>query len=418
MGEVLEINEKFQEIAEVFPKTRYFLITGGRGAAKTFFITWLCSRIMAERHNERILYTRYTMASANDSIVIDFKEMIERQNMGPLFVEKKNDIFCPRTNSSISFRGIKSGSKTQTAKSKGLKSNIFVLDEAEELTNEEEFDKIDFSIRQKDKVNLVILLMNPTNKNHWIYKRWIQDTRKTIWIDGFPVSVSTHEDVTHVHVTYLDNIKNLNSTYLKIAADLKIKSPKKYAHYLIGQWIEKAEGVIYEDWAEGVFDEKLPYIYAMDFGYFPDPLALVKIAVDRKRKKIYLKELIYETELSNEGLLRMMEDAIPDKSKPIVSDTNEKRTVMFLRSKGFRVIEAKKGPNSIIQGIKDMKDYEIIVTSDSPNIKNELDNYVWADKKSDTPIDQYNHSLDAGRYGFTWIVKHVPRPGEMKTGKG
>jgi len=256
MGEVLEINEKFQEIAEVFPKTRYFLITGGRGAAKTFFITWLCSRIMAERHNERILYTRYTMASANDSIVIDFKEMIERQNMGPLFVEKKNDIFCPRTNSSISFRGIKSGSKTQTAKSKGLKSNIFVLDEAEELTNEEEFDKIDFSIRQKDKVNLVILLMNPTNKNHWIYKRWIQDTRKTIWIDGFPVSVSTHEDVTHVHVSYLDNLKNLNPTYLKIARDLKIKNPKKYGHYIIGQWIEKAEGVIYEDWTEGVFDEK------------------------------------------------------------------------------------------------------------------------------------------------------------------
>jgi len=94
MGEVLEINEKFQEIAEVFPKTRYFLITGGRGAAKTFFITWLCSRIMAERHNERILYTRYTMASANDSIVIDFKEMIERQNMGPLFVEKKNVRCC------------------------------------------------------------------------------------------------------------------------------------------------------------------------------------------------------------------------------------------------------------------------------------------------------------------------------------
>jgi phage terminase large subunit len=416
MGEI-RVNEKFAPLFEA-PKTRYVLLSGGRGAAKSFAITLLCSRIMAEHHNQRILYTRYTMAAANDSVVLEFAEKIDIQNLHPYFTQKKNDVYCGSTGSAVSFRGLKSGSKSQTAKLKSIKANIFVLDEAEELTDEEEFDKIDLSIRDKNKTNLIILIMNPTNKNHWVYKRWIQDTRRTEIIDGVPVSISTHPDVTHIHVTYLDNKENLSESYLRRIYDLKANNPKKYAHYIIGQWIEKAEGVIYEDWSEGVFDEKLPYIYAMDFGYFPDPLALVKIAVDRKRKKIHLKELIYETELSNEGLLRMMTEAIPDKSKPIVSDTNEKRTVMFLRSKGFRVIEAKKGPNSIIQGIKDMKDYEIIVTSDSPNIKNELDNYVWADKKSDTPIDQYNHSLDAGRYGFTWIVKHVPRPGEMKTGKG
>jgi phage terminase large subunit len=416
MGEI-RVNEKFAPLFEA-PKTRYVLLSGGRGAAKSFAITLLCSRIMAEYHNQRILYTRYTMAAANDSVVLEFAEKIDIQNLHPYFTQKKNDVYCGSTGSAVSFRGLKSGSKSQTAKLKSIKANIFVLDEAEELTNEDEFDKIDLSIRDKNKTNLIILIMNPTNKNHWVYKRWIQDTRRTEIIDGVSVSISTHPDVTHIHVTYLDNKDNLSESYLRRIYDLKANNPKKYAHYIIGQWIEKAEGVIYEDWTEGVFDEKLPYIYAMDFGYFPDPLALVKIAVDRKRKKIYLKELIYETELSNEGLLRMMTEAIPDKSKPIVSDTNEKRTVAFLRSKGFRVIEAKKGPNSIIQGIKDMKDYEIIVTSDSPNIKNELDNYVWADKKSDTPIDQYNHSLDAGRYGFTWIVKHVPRPGEMKTGKG
>jgi len=412
MGQDLRINEKFRAITEEAPKTRYLLITGGRGAAKTFFITWLCSRIMAERHNERILYTRYTMASANDTIVVDFKDMITLQNMGAMFTQKRNDIYCPKTNSSISFRGIKSGSKTQTAKHKGLKSNIFVLDEAEELANEDEFDKIDLSIRQKDKVNLVVLLMNPTNKNHWIYQRWIQDTRKTIWIDGFPVSVSTHEDVTHIHVTYLDNLENLSQSYLKIAKEMKIKNPKKYAHYLIGQWREKAEGVIYEDWEEGEFDESLPYIYALDFGFWPDPLALLKIAVDKKRKRIYIKELIYECELSNEQIHERFKLGIKDKSKPIICDTNEGRTVKYLKARGWRMFPVKKAPNSVIQGIKAIRDYKIIVDPLSPNAKNELDNYVWADKKSDTPISEYNHLMDAKRYGFLYMVNYkLPNKG-------
>jgi phage terminase large subunit len=207
------------------------------------------------------------------------------QNLHPYFTQKKNDVYCGSTGSAVSFRGLKSGSKSQTAKLKSIKANIFVLDEAEELTDEEEFDKIDLSIRDKNKTNLIILIMNPTNKNHWVYKRWIQDTRRTEIIDGVPVSISTHPDVTHIHVTYLDNKDNLSESYLRRIYDLKANNPKKYAHYIIGQWIEKAEGVIYEDWTEGVFDEKLPYIYAMDFGYFPDPLGTCEDRSGSKAEK-------------------------------------------------------------------------------------------------------------------------------------
>ena len=401
------LNKKFKPLFDK-PKTRYVLVTGGRAGMKTFMSTFFCSRLLAEVPGQNVLFTRYTMASANDTIVEEFKARIEDQELGYMFTQTKNDVYCTRTGSKISFRGLKSSSKAQTAKLKGLGCNVFFVDEAEEWLSEEEFDKLDLSIRHKDKNNLIVIVMNPTNKEHWVYKRWIENTRKTVWIDGFPVSVSTHPDVQHIHTTYLDNLKNLPDSYIKILKDLKEKNRKKYGHVVIGQWLEKREGVIYENWKEGKFDDSLPYLYGLDFGYQPDPLALIKVALDFKRKRIYLKEEVYEEKLDNEILAKRFEQVMDiSKKKLIICDTNEPRTATFLRSKGWRMVEAEKPKGSIVQGIKEILGWEIIVDPDSSNLKNEFDNYVWLDKKSDTPDGMYNHLMDAMRYAFMYWV-HYP----------
>ena len=74
------------------------------------------------------------------------------------------------------FKGIRTSSGNQTAALKSLNGvTTFVLDEAEELVDENTFDKIDFSVRTQDKQNRCIMIMNPTTKEHWIYQRFFQN---------------------------------------------------------------------------------------------------------------------------------------------------------------------------------------------------------------------------------------------------
>ena len=114
----------------------------------------------------------------------------------------------------------------------------FVVDEAEELVDEGTFDKIDFSIRSQLKQNRVILVMNPTTKEHWIYKRWFQSENV---LEGSNMSLN---DVTYIHTDYRDNKDNLSESFLQQIMTMKKKRPDKYEHQILGGWLNKAEGTI------------------------------------------------------------------------------------------------------------------------------------------------------------------------------
>ncbi len=73
-------------------------------------------------------------------------------------------------------------------------------------------------------------------------------------------------------------------------------------------------------------------------------------------------------------------------------------STMGYKLAGFNVYAARKGPDSVRNGIKNLQNYQIIVDPESKNLANELQNYIWSDKKSETPVDKFNHLIDAIRY--------------------
>jgi len=169
---LVEINKKYKVIGEV--DSRYFIVTGGRGSGKSYSINLLLSLLTYEV-GHIILFTRYTLRSATISIIPEFIEKLEALNITNDFYITKDEIINKQTGSKILFRGIKTSSGDQTANLKSIQGvTTWVLDEAEELTDENTFDKIDLSVRQKDKDNRVILILNPTTKEHWIYKRFFE----------------------------------------------------------------------------------------------------------------------------------------------------------------------------------------------------------------------------------------------------
>jgi len=111
-----------------------------------------------------ILFTRYTLRSATISIIPEFIEKLEALNITADFYITKDEIINKQTGSKILFRGIKTSSGDQTANLKSIQGvTTWVLDEAEELTDENTFDKIDLSVRQKDKGNIVVLFKSTLN---------------------------------------------------------------------------------------------------------------------------------------------------------------------------------------------------------------------------------------------------------------
>ncbi|MBV1928475.1 MAG: phage terminase large subunit, partial [Gammaproteobacteria bacterium] len=154
--------------------TRFFILTGGRGSGKSFEVGRFAS-LLSFIPNHKILFTRQTMTSAHLSIIPEFQEKIDLLELNTHFTVNRGEIVNTSTNSEIIFKGLKTSSGDQTAALKSLQGvTTWILDEAEELTDETVFDKINLSIRQKGVQNRVILILNPSTKEHWIYKRFFE----------------------------------------------------------------------------------------------------------------------------------------------------------------------------------------------------------------------------------------------------
>ena len=391
------INEKFKPLIEN-KDCRYFILTGGRGSSKSFTTTSFLTGLTFEQ-GHRILFTRYTMTSAHLSIIPEFLEKIQLFNNESSFDVQKTEISNRHTKSDIIFRGIKTSSGNQTANLKSLQGvTTWVLDESEELIDENIFDTIDLSIRQKGKQNRIILILNPATKEHWIYKRFFESKGVEGGYNG------VKDDVCYIHTTYKDNKKNLNESYLKQIENIRVNNPEKYKHKILGGWLSKQEGVVFDRWEFGEFNpDNLQTSAGMDFGFSVDPDTLTEVAIDKSKKKIYLKQHIYQNGLKTHVLAQMILDRVG--KMLIIADSAEPRLIEDLKHKGVNIRAVKKG--TIESGITMMQSYDLIIEPNSHDIAKELNNYVYADKGSKLYIDDFNHAIDGSRYN---IIFHLDNP--------
>ena len=395
----LKINPKFLPFNT---DSRYFIYTGGRGSGKSYAVAGALV-YLSLTSNQTILFTRYTLRSAAISIIPEFKEKLEEMEIMHLFKITKDEIINIANGSKILFRGLKTSSGDQTANLKSLTGiTCWVMDEAEELTDESIFDKIDFSVRQKGVDNRIVLILNPTTKEHWIYERFFESK-------GIQAGSSlTKADVTYMHSTYEDNIEHLSKSYLAQIQLMKVNRPNKYKHQILGGWLDKAEGVIFSNWKLGAFKEVSKAVFGQDFGYSNDERTLLKTSIDKNNKIIYVQECFYQTHLTTSQIAELNKKFAGDSL--IVADSSEPRLINAL-SKDCNIVPAIKGQGSITFGISMLQDFDLVIDPQSLNLVKELNNYSWLEKKSRTPIDKFNHLLDGLRYAVSYQLQN-PNLGE------
>ena len=396
---MIELNPKYKPL--FLNDSRYFLTTGGRGSSKSFSIATMILLLTYEKgHN--ILFTRYTMTSASTSIIPEMNEKIELLGLDKDFTVNRTEIVNNRTGNVIYFRGLKTGSGNQTAALKSLNGiTTWVLDEAEEMPDQQLFDKIDLSVRSKEAQNRVILVLNPTTKAHWIYERFFASRG----LQGGENTVV--DDTTYIHTTYLDNIDHLDETFVANIERMKRDRPAEYEAQILGGWRAVAEGVIFTNWRIGNYEPQDIEGYGVDYGFSTDPSSCTKVAIDKKNKRIYLKELLYKPAMITSQLGEFFRKTDP--KGVFVCDSAEPRLNEELK-RYVKVIPAVKGQGSVNFGLAIMQDYELVVTPESRNLIRELNNYVWKDGK-EIPVDDFNHCIDGIRY---FVSYHLANPNKGK----
>jgi phage terminase large subunit len=396
---LIKVKKKYMPIVE--SDSRYFIVSGGRGSGKSFSVNALLVMLTYEQ-GHTILFTRYTLTSAYISIIPEFIDKLEQFGSIADFHITKDEILNKKTGSKIIFRGIKTSSGDQTANLKSLQGiTTWVVDEAEELVDEQKFDTIDLSVRQQGKPNRIILILNPTTKEHFIYRRFFEDRGVQ---EG---SNTTKENTTYIHTTYQDNIDNLSKSYIDQIEQMKVRRPEKYKQQMLGSWLNKAEGVIFNNWSVGEFKHIGTSVWGQDYGFAADPSTLVEVNIDSTNKRIYLKECFYLQRLTTSQIAQL--NLKHAREGLIVGDSAEPRLLSEIKAKGCNVRPSIKGQGSVTYGISLLQDYDIIVSPDSTNLIKELNNYRWLERKSNTPIDKYNHLIDAVRYAVGFQLQNPNR---------
>jgi len=386
-------------------KGRYRIVKGSRASKKSKTAAlWFIYKMM-ENPEANTLVIRKTFRTLKDSCFTELKWAISR--LGVIQHWKVTEsplemVYIP-TGQKIYFRGLDDPLKV-TSITVDVGSLCWMwLEESYEVMKEADFDMIDESIRGQVSDGLfkqITMTFNPWNEHHWIKARFF---------DAAP-----DPDILAKTTNYQCN-EWLDDADRKVFENMRLKNPRRYRVAGLGEW-GIVEGLIFENFREERFNldeikkiKGIRSVFGLDFGYTNDPSALFCGMVDLTAKKLYVFDELYKPGLSNEAIADEL-TKMGFRKERITADSAEPKSIDRLREIGISNIRAaRKGKDSVNNGIDYLQDFEIIVHPDCVNFLTEISNYTWDEdrfgKKINKPIDDFNHLMDAMRYGMEEHIK-------------
>lgn len=253
-----------------------------------------------------------------------------------------------------------------------------------------------------------ILVVNEANYiSEKIYDQLVIRTRGTVFADFNPTSrFYLHERIAGqtpgmvlIKSTYKDNLENLTPEQVA-RIEAKVSNPDWWRVYGLGE-LGRLEGAILQKWHFGDFETGYPTVWGMDFGV-KDPDALVRVAIDWKQRRLFVKEEMYKSNNATADMVKGVKASGVGKGL-IVCDSASLRSVKDLRLSGLNAVSAKKP--GVLQSIKNINDFDIIIDESSKNLEAELNTWVWLDREGEVWLDANNHLIDAMRYAFWYLYK-------------
>lgn len=347
----------------------------------------------------RGVIARYSAASVKNTIHAQLLDEIRKAGFENFVEIVGDEVRCKYNNNKIITHSLKLAEGTMSAKGKGLSDITHLLiDEAQELPSEEEYEKLVDTIRTPGVERKIFIMFNPGAKSHWLHTRF--------FIDGEPNPV-WFKNHHFLHTTYRDN-PMFDPEKAKEWDDAELTRPHYFRYHIQGHWKDYVEGRIFDNWT--FTDEPQPeeyrFIYGLDFGYSGDPASLVRVI--KHNKSLWVKEIMYSKGLTNEDISETLTNLGISKKDLIIADSAEPKSIEQLKRLGWNIRGAKKGPDSIRIGINKIREHQVTVDASSSNLIEEYQNYAWY-KDTGRPIDDYNHAIDAFRYAIeAYSISNIP----------
>ena len=379
-------------------KGRYKVVKGGRGSKKsTTTALWIIYNMM-KYPLANTLIIRRVFNTHKDSTYTQLKWASNTLGVSHLWKFSKSPLeatYLP-TGQKILFRGLDDPMSITSITVEHGHLCWCWFEEAFQIMNEDDFNKVDMSIRgelPKGYFKQIILSFNPWSEKHWLKKRF------------FDV---VDDDILAITTNYTCN-EFLGEDDKKLFKKMKLNNPRRYNIEGLGNW-GIAEGLVYSNFEELEFDieeikkrKNIKSAFGLDFGYTNDPTAFICSLIDLDNNEIFIFDEHYQKAMSNKDIANMIKYKGYSKEK-IVGDSSEPKSIDDIKRQGiYRIKGAKKGKDSILNGIQFIQDFKIYVHPKCENTIVELSNYVWDTKEGNVinkPIDDYNHLMDALRYSL------------------
>jgi len=364
---------------------RLIINQGGQGSSKTYSILQVIYNYLKDSKPSKATFCSYALPHLKLGVISDFDSIITNfgENIGEVKSSPAQPIY-KIGESSINCYGIEGN----LAMAHGPRRDILFINECNRKVTYEVFDQL-FSRSQ-----ITLLDFNP-DQEFWLHEKVLPN---------FP------------HVLIKSNF--LDNPFLpeNEMANILMKKDKPgfenwWRVYGMGE-LGKLEGAIFSNWryeTPGEIDEAFRNLtrgFALDYGFSPDPDAMSELAIDKKREKIYVKECIYQ---NNNGTKELIDQVgmFCNRNDLIIAESATPRTNKDL-GKFYNIVPVRK-IRTVSDWIREMQNYEFIISENSFNLARELQNYIWSDKKAGIPIDAFNHLIDGIRYFY--MEKDMTRRG-------
>lgn len=382
-------------------KRRYRVCKGSRGSKKSKTAALnMIYRLLEYPQSNGLCVRRYSN-TLRDSVYSDLKWAIHRLGLDSNFVctVSPMQIIRRSTGQKILFRGLDDGLKiTSISVDKGVLCWVWI-EEAYEITNEDDFNKLDLSIRGEvpdGYFKQITFTFNPWSATSWLKARFFD---------------APDEDIFTKTTTWQCN-EWLDEADRNIFLKMKKNNPRRYRIEGDGDW-GIAEGLIYENVVCEEFDVDeiraiigIKSAFNLDFG-FTDPNAFLCEMVDNAAMRIYVFDEWYKTGATNKTIAQ----AIKDKGyggQKIICDSAEPKSIVELQEEGIHAEPSRKGKDSVNHGIQLIQNYQIVVHPRCTEFRKEIENYCWGKDKdgklTDKPDHEFSHGPDSMRYGVSKLL--------------
>ncbi len=381
-------------------KKRYRAVKGSRASKKSKTSALNLIVRMVNYPLSNALCVRRYRNTLRDSMFSDLKWAVHRLQMNDQWefsVSPMQIVYKP-TGQKILFRGLDDGMKITSISVDHGVLNFVWIEEAYEITNEDDFNKLDMSIRgdlPEGYFKQITLTFNPWSANSWLKRRFFDKPSKEVFT---------------LTTTWKCN-EWLGDDDRQMFLEMEKNNPRRYRIEGEGEW-GISEGLIYENVEIREFDvnelrKSLKGAYGLDFGY-TDPNAFICMLIDEKQKVIYIFDEFYKKGMTN----LMIAQEIKRKgygSERIICDCAEPKSIDELCDEGIKAYPSGKGRDSVNHGIQLIQNYMIVVLPRCREFIKEIRNYSWERNKegrlTDKPEHEFSHGMDAMRYGVTRAVQ-------------